>query len=120
MRTKRDVRTQDIIKVFLIKIANNSLLNYKKYRSKYLVLGPGARRTFRLTSRTPWISFYFLSRTVETEHVERQKCHEEIQIAYNIKSTFTINIFLLQLLNTYNNYITYKNIFLNLYFKIKT
>ena len=30
-----------------------SLLNEKKRRSKYLVLGPGAQRTFWLSSRTP-------------------------------------------------------------------
>ena len=30
-----------------------SLLNDKKRRLKYLVLGPSARRTFRLSSRTP-------------------------------------------------------------------
>ena len=41
----------------------HSLLNDKK-RSKYLVLGPGARRTFRLLSRTPRIPFNVLSRTI--------------------------------------------------------
>ena len=32
----------------------------KKRRSKYLVLGPGAQRTFRLSSRTPRIPFNVL------------------------------------------------------------
>ena len=40
----------------------HKLLNNKK-RSKYLVLGPGARRTFRLSGRTPRIPFNVLSRT---------------------------------------------------------
>ena len=39
------------------------LLNNKQIRSKYLVLGPGARTTIRLSSRTPLIPFNVLSRT---------------------------------------------------------
>ena len=43
---------------------NYTLLNdKKKWLSKYLVLGPGAQRTFRLSSRTPRIPFNVLSRT---------------------------------------------------------
>ena len=44
-------------------LSNYSLLNDKKRRSKYLVLGPGEQRTFRLSSRTPRIPFNVLSRT---------------------------------------------------------
>ena len=35
----------------------------KERRSKFLVLGPGERRTFWLSSRTPHVPFYVLSRT---------------------------------------------------------
>ena len=36
-------------------------MNYKQKHLKCLVLGPGARRTFRLSSRTPRIPFYMLT-----------------------------------------------------------
>ena len=36
--------------------------NGKKRRSKYLILAPGARRTFYLSSHTPRIPFDVLSR----------------------------------------------------------
>ena len=46
----------------------NSLLTEKK-SSKYLVLRPGARRTYRLSSRTPQILFYILSLTENNKEV---------------------------------------------------
>ena len=43
-------------------ILKYSLLNDKNIGSKYLILGPGVQRTFRLSSRTPRIPFNVLSR----------------------------------------------------------
>ena len=53
----------------LIKVHINILI----LRSKYLVLGPGARKTFQLSNRTPPISFNVFSR----KYIEK-KCTQKL------------------------------------------